>query len=221
MTRHLGSGGKEMEHIDIYCERTGPAFWAEPVNALTNLAFFVAAWALWRLARREGALDAGAGLLILLLVAIGAGSFAFHTLATRPAMLADVIPILLFQLAWLWLYGRRVVGWDRLVTAMMLAGYLALSMLMAGLPPVLNGSLGYLPALVILLAIGAWHARAERPGRHDLLAAGGVLAVSLTLRTVDQAVCPAFPLGTHFLWHLLNGLVLYLAARPVVLARRG
>lgn len=207
--------------IDIYCERTGPGLWAEPVNALTNLAFFVAAWALWRLARREGALDAGAGLLILILAAIGAGSFAFHTLATRAAMLADVLPILVFQLAWLWLYARRIVGWDRLVSVMMLAGYLALSMLMAGLPPVLNGSLGYLPALLILLAIGAWHARAARPGRHDLLAAGGVLAISLTFRTVDQAVCPGFSLGTHFLWHLLNGLVLYLAARPVVLARRG
>lgn len=25
--------------IDHYCERTGPGLWAEPVNALTNLAF--------------------------------------------------------------------------------------------------------------------------------------------------------------------------------------
>ena len=72
-------------------------------------------------------------------------------------------------------------------------------------------------ALAVVLAIGAWHAQAARPGRHDLLAAGAVLAVSLTFRTVDPAVCPAFPLGTHFLWHLLNGLVLYLAARPLVL----
>ena len=28
--------------IDIYCERLGPGFWAEPVNALSNGAFLVA-----------------------------------------------------------------------------------------------------------------------------------------------------------------------------------
>lgn len=205
--------------IDVYCERTGRAFWAEPVNALTNLAFLVAALAMWRLARREGTLSPGTGLLIAVTVAIGLGSFAFHTLATFEAMLADVIPILIFHLVWLWLYARKVIGWERMTTALAVAGYLALSLTVARLPPLLNGSIGYLPALAIILALGAWHARAGRAGRYDLLAAGGVLALSLTFRTVDQAVCPALPLGTHFLWHLLNGAVLYLAARPILLRR--
>ena len=201
--------------VNAYCERTDASYWSEPVNALTNLAFLVAAWALWRLARRRGALDGGAWALILIVAAIGAGSFAFHTLATRTAMLADVIPILIFQLAWLWLYLRRLVGWDGLTAALPVGGYLALTFLMAAAP--LGGSAMYLPALVVLLVIGAWHARAARPGRFDLIAAGGVLAVSLGFRTIDQQICPGFPLGTHFLWHLLNGLVLYLAARPILL----
>jgi hypothetical protein len=43
--------------------------------------------------------------------------------------------------------------------------------------------------------------------------------VSLVFRSIDMAVCDAMPLGTHFLWHSLNGLALYLllraaAARP-------
>jgi hypothetical protein len=41
----------------------------------------------------------------------------------------------------------------------------------------------------------------------------GIFSLSLVLRTVDAAICPAFPLGTHFIWHLLNGLVLYLGMR--------
>ena len=28
--------------IDLYCERLGPSFWAERVNALTNIAFILA-----------------------------------------------------------------------------------------------------------------------------------------------------------------------------------
>jgi hypothetical protein len=33
--------------VDIYCERIDPGFWAEPVNALTNLAFLLAAAFVW------------------------------------------------------------------------------------------------------------------------------------------------------------------------------
>ncbi|MFT7390517.1 MAG: hypothetical protein ACI9ZH_000740, partial [Paracoccaceae bacterium] len=32
-----------MQAIDAYCERLGPQFWAEPVNAATNLAFLIGA----------------------------------------------------------------------------------------------------------------------------------------------------------------------------------
>jgi hypothetical protein len=43
-----------------------------------------------------------------------------------------------------------------------------------------------------------------------MFAAAGTLAVSLTFRSIDMTVCDALPLGTHFLWHSLNGLALYL-----------
>ena len=32
-----------MQAIDGYCERTGPEYWSEPVNAVTNAAFLIAA----------------------------------------------------------------------------------------------------------------------------------------------------------------------------------
>jgi hypothetical protein len=39
------------------------------------------------------------------------------------------------------------------------------------------------------------------------LSATGVFCVSLIFRAIDPAVCPSFPIGTHFLWHVLNGLM--------------
>ncbi len=33
--------------VDAYCERTGPDYWSEPLNALTNLAFLLAALWVW------------------------------------------------------------------------------------------------------------------------------------------------------------------------------
>jgi hypothetical protein len=47
-----------------------------------------------------------------------------------------------------------------------------------------------------------------------------VLVVSITARTIDMAVCAAFPLGTHFLWHLLNALTLYILIIAMMRAGR-
>src|SRR5262249_56286423 len=82
--------------IDRYCERTDASFWAEPANALTNAAFLIAAAAAFWLWRRAGSRDWPVLALIIVVVAVGIGSFAFHTLATRGAVLAHVIPLAIF-----------------------------------------------------------------------------------------------------------------------------
>jgi hypothetical protein len=82
----------------LYCERAEPGLFAEPLNALTNVAFFVAAWAAWSLARRSRTAPADIGLLIALSIVIGIGSTLFHTFAAVWARVLDEVPILLFQL---------------------------------------------------------------------------------------------------------------------------
>ncbi|MCD8494126.1 MAG: ceramidase domain-containing protein [Alphaproteobacteria bacterium] len=101
------------EFIDIYCERLGPGLWAEPLNALTNAAFFIAAVLAYLLARKENKLDWRSGILIGLVAIIGTGSTLFHTIATFWAMLTDSIPILIYQIVFIALYARRVMGWEQ------------------------------------------------------------------------------------------------------------
>ena len=81
-----------------YCERIDGSFWAEPLNAVTNAAFLVAALAGFWLWRRQGGRDAVTLVLIELVFAIGIGSFLFHTVPNRWTLLADVVPIQLFAL---------------------------------------------------------------------------------------------------------------------------
>ena len=45
-----------------------------------------------------------------------------------------------------------------------------------------------------------------------------LFAISLFFRTIDRAICPAFPLGAHVLWHLLNACVLWLLLRAAIVA---
>ena len=202
--------------IDLYCERVGPSFWAEPVNALTNVAFFVAAWAAFRLWQREGKGDRAILALILVVAAVGLGSLAFHTRATRGAMLLDVVPIGVFIYGYILLALRRFLALSWPVALGLLAGFIALSSGLAVWVPrtVLDGSAGYFPALAVLFVFG-WAMRGRAVGR-ALLVAGGVFGVSLVLRIVDLPLCGAFPLGTHFLWHILNAVVLYAVLRGAI-----
>jgi hypothetical protein len=208
------------QQIDIYCERMGPEFWAEPVNAVTNAAFLIAAAWVFVVLRREGRLEAGTGLLLGLLTAIGIGSFLFHTVATRWAALADVLPIMLFILAYLALTMRRGFAlnwwWAGGITLAFLPASFAVSSAVGQLAGgALGGSSGYVPALLALLIAGGWLvARGVREGQW-LLAAAAVFVASITLRTLDQPLCTATPFGTHFMWHVLNAVVLGLLIRAL------
>jgi hypothetical protein len=208
-----------LDYIDLYCERVGPGLLAEPVNAFTNAAMLAAAAILAWQAHRRRQLDRPIALLLALMVAIGIGSALFHTFATLWARVLDEVPILLFQLAYLWIYARRVIGTGRAASVCALGGFLAVALYARQFPHLLNGSLVYAPALVAMGILGVYHARTARPEPWALLVATGVLSIAVWARTADASVCERFPLGTHFLWHLAVALVLYLGMRGLLAVR--
>lgn len=202
--------------VDLYCERLDPSFWAEPLNALTNLAFLIAAAVALAQWRRAGDKDWPVLVLIGVTFAIGIGSFIFHTVATRGASLFDTIPIAVFIYGYLLLALRRLLDLPTPVALGVLAAFAVVGALEARLVPAgtLNGSHAYLPALAALVVVGLL-CQLPRPRRLLLLAAA-VLALSIVCRSIDRTVCAALPIGTHFLWHMLNGVVLYLALRAAL-----
>lgn len=200
--------------VNSYCERTDATYWSEPVNALTNAAFLLAAVVCWRRAARanEGAGDRPAQALCLTLAAIGVGSFLFHTHAQVWAMVADVVPIQVFILVYLALATVRFLAapwWAGVLAAAVFVPVSALAarLVAAAFGP-LDGSAGYVPVPLLILAYAALLSRRDRATARGLAAGALLLAVSLVFRTADSALCGAFPLGTHFLWHLLNAVML-------------
>ena len=195
--------------VDNYCERVDPSFWSEPVNAVTNAAFLIAA--LVMALRLRGAGLPLANLLVAILAAIGVGSFLFHTFAQPWAGLADTLPILLFILAYIFAASRDYLGLSPRMAGLTVAGfipYAAATVPLFSLIPGLGSSAGYAP-VPVLIAGYAWLLRRRAPATARGLAIGtGLLVLSLTARTIDEPLCAAFPLGTHFLWHILNGLML-------------
>jgi hypothetical protein len=206
--------------VDNYCERLGPGLWAEPLNAATNLAFIIGAWLMWRLARERGVLTGKAWLLIVLMATVGLGSGLFHTVATTLTEWLDIIPILVFQLTFLWLYFRDVIGLRSIYAGAILVVFLGAALAGETVQEVLNGSLTYAPALITLVILGIYHHRKKLEEPAVILIASGVFLLSLTFRTMDEAICSDLPIGTHFLWHICNAVLLYLVARAYVLNQR-
>ncbi|MFE6162217.1 ceramidase domain-containing protein [Streptomyces sp. NPDC056486] len=210
------------EHVDHYCERGSQAIWAEPVNALSNLSFIVAAWAIWRLLSLHPRSPRSIAFMAPLATLIGVGSFAFHTLATRWAQVLDVAPIGLFVLCYLasylrWFYG---LAWRRCllgVAAFIGCGAVFIVLVGSYVP---NRSGTYVPVLLLIVGLTAVLRSSRDSGRvrhwKEMLTAALVFAAALLSRTVDHQVCGAFSLGTHFLWHTFDGVLIYLASRALV-----
>ncbi|MGI9387633.1 MAG: ceramidase domain-containing protein, partial [Methyloligellaceae bacterium] len=191
------------DRIFSYCERgQDPALWAEPLNAASNLAFVVAAIAASvMLFRQPSASRSGDHFLLVFLVfAIGVGSFLFHVFANRWSVMADVIPITLFILVYFAFALNRYVGVPVGWTVVLTAAYMSVAQGVSTLKcrpglagdvigfgagsgqTCLNGSIGYVPALIALLLVGGILFVRRHAAASTLLLAGCVLAVSLIFR---------------------------------------
>lgn len=199
--------------VDAYCERMGPAFWAEPVNAVSNAAFVLAALWMWGRLRD---VPAGSGktlarTLCVILALIGIGSFLFHTYATRWAGVADVAPIAIYVLLYIYAANRHYWRLRPLWAAVATLGFLpyaALTIPLFSHLPLLGVSAAYMPVPVMILAY-AFALRGRLPTvARGLAIGGGLLLASLTFRSLDMPMCEAVPFGTHFMWHVLNGIML-------------
>lgn len=195
--------------IDAYCERTDASYWSEPVNAVTNAAFLIAAFVMWRRVRGQGLPLAMA--MVAILAIIGVGSYLFHTHATVWASTADVVPIALFILLYVFasnLHFWHMPVWLAVIGAIAFVPYAIL------LTPVFQRlhffeiSAVYWPVPLLIAAVAAGLARRAPATARGLWIGAAILVVSLAFRSLDRAVCETFPLGTHFMWHILNGVML-------------
>ena len=204
-------------YIDLYCERTASGFWNEPINAISNVAFLIAAWIAWRAFRGSDSRSMMDLVLIGLAGGIGVGSFLFHTFANGQTELLDVIPIWTFVAAYVGTVIFRLSGGNHMRTVRILVIVIlcvGVSMWATGGdvttddpagPDLLNGSLQYLPALVALWGFAIVTLVRGHSARTLAVTAAACFTVSLGFRTIDLMTCEATGIGTHFLWHVLNG----------------
>ena len=207
--------------IDLYCERTAHGFFNEPLNAVSNASFIAAAW--W--ASRQNVMGTKTPrvfwVLCVLAALIGFGSIAFHTVPSRFTQWLDVIPIWAFVVTYAmavthsgtgnrWRYTLSICAF---VIGLVFVLFFVTGDNLSASPPgaevrPYNGSLQYLPVVLVLLLFSVCAGVVNHRIKYHLWLATGLFVAALTFRTIDINVCSAFPVGTHFVWHLLDGVLI-------------
>ncbi len=216
-------------NIDLYCERLTPSFWAEPFNAISNISFIIAGIFALYTAKKLNKLDFSIQILSVLAIFIGIGSFLFHTFANTWSSFADVVPIwtfvALFVVIAIIKKKGKPIRTGGLITAMVAVMVGITWTTLSGSATqtqastdIFNGSMQYLPALIALwiFAIVSWKKQANI--KKYAVSSAIVFSVSLVARTLDLYLCTSFPIGTHFIWHLCNGLMVGLLLQGLIRA---
>ncbi len=229
----------------LFCERgTSVGLLAEPANLYSNIPFLFAGMAaLWmyhKLASRQKSADHV--LLIVLLLLTGLGSSVFHLFAVQGAELTHMFPLLVFMLVYMAFALNRfleVPPGSTFVLVAIFAGVSIAGLTMTcvfadfllqpawsrgdgGATSCLNGAAGYIPSLVALVLLSFFlHRRGHRASSTNWLAAG-LLLVSLAALGLDHLFCQqtlfrGHLVGTHFAWHILNALIMFLLVRSAML----
>jgi hypothetical protein len=195
------------QSIDIYCERLDVGIWAEPINAVTNFAFILAAIIMWIRCKNlvEGRV------LAFLLFSIGCGSFLFHTFAQTWAAILDVTPILIFILTYIYAANRRFLVWSKRMSITGVILFLPYQFLVVSILSsiqFLGSSAQYVPVAILIFFYSALLHKSKTNLSRELFVGATILSLSIFARTIDAPLCAIVVVGTHFIWHILNAIML-------------
>ena len=193
--------------IDIYCERLDIGIWAEPINAFTNVAFILAAIIMWLRCKNlvEGKI------LSFLLFSIGCGSFLFHTYAQTWAALLDVTAILIFILTYIFVANRRFLVWSKMVSLIGVIMFFPYQLFLVSILSNIQffgSSVQYIPVAILIFIYSGLLRKSEPNLSRGLFIGAAILCLSIISRTVDEPLCSILSVGTHFIWHILNAIML-------------
>ena len=193
--------------IDIYCERLDIGIWAEPINAVTNAVFILAAIFMWLRCKNlvEGRI------LSFILFSIGCGSFLFHTFAQTWAAILDVTAILTFILTYIFFANRRFLASSKMVSLIGVILFFPYQLLFASILSNIQffgSSVQYIPVAILIFIYSGLLRKSETNLSRGLFIGASILCLSIIFRTIDEPFCSISSLGTHFVWHILNAIML-------------
>lgn len=193
---------------------------AEPLNVASNLLILLTAAALARraVALRDSAIvPLSVRALIALIAVVAFASIVYHLAPMKWSWVLDVQSVHVFGLWFAACFARWMLGlpWRQALFAIPLFGIFGLTI--SEVVPDFGLDLArFLPAAIALGVLTVWLARRDDPAWRSFGGAAVVFALGLGFHHGDTALCGPIPTGTHFLWHLCSGVMLFLITRELL-----
>ncbi len=199
-----------------YCERTTADIFSEPLNSITNLAFVLISYLIFRKYKNyeNGIIFSG------LVFCIGLGSFLLHTIPSKITALIDVMFILFFIVFFLYILFRKVIKLP-IIYALLLSLaspfiYYYLGSSLKQNFSLIGDSSFYIVILSHLILIYFYLLIKNVNFNNYILIASIIFLISIFCRIIDKVYCDINLYGTHFLWHILNSLVLFYLVKFII-----
>lgn len=203
--------------LPVYCERSKLEFFVEPLNAISNIAFLFAGLGIYRLLIKNNLQQLEYKVLLILIFLIGPGSFLWHATRNSYTLPLDAIPTALSFTLIIYIFLSRLMG-NKLLALLIAALLLPTRFFISSfastdtISSLIRNAINAITFLVIIVWALKKYGKIALEGFGILL----VYLLAITMRGMDLQVCQAFPLGTHFLWHILNALAAYLAVKFII-----
>ena len=199
-----------------YCERTAADVLSEPLNSITNLAFVLISYLIFKKYKNHEYSLIFSGLIFC----IGLGSFLLHTIPSKITALIDVMFILFFIIFFLYILFQKIL---KLAITCALFLSLASPVLYYYLGSVLKenftlfGDSSFYIVIWLHLNLIYFYLLIKNANFNNfILVASIIFVISIFFRIIDKVYCDINLYGTHFLWHILNSLVLFYLVKFII-----
>lgn len=210
-----------LSHWYGICERHSLGWMGEPLNVLSSIAFMIVAVAIYRYYKREEDIQRrwiwDIHALTFITFIIGVNSVVFHAFPNPTTELLDTLAIVFFIIIYFWSVLFRIGRCNLFQASVCFVAFVGGShILVHQFPNALNDSIGYLSSMIALIIIAVHLHLKARPSSQYFMLAAITGICSLFCRAIDKEICPMLPIGTHFVWHVLNATLLYILLKQLV-----
>ncbi len=178
------------------------------LNQISNIAFIIGAIYTWYTWKQHNSNDYFSLLLIILVALIGLGSFIFHTFPSDKTIWIDLIPIQIFGLSYFAYIGTKYFEASNLkIFLALVTFFFARQYWIVYMPRgAIGGGITHIPTLLLLLSCSILLLSKYKKFSTMLLTAGTIYIIALITRAFDKQISLEFPIGAHWIWHILTAL---------------
>lgn len=202
----------------VYCERGDSLeFFAEPLNAISNLAFIFAGLGIYRLLTKNRIQQVEYKTVLILILLVGFGSFLWHATRNSFTLLLDAVPTALSFTLIIYILLSKLIA-NKLIALLIAALLLPTRFFISSfastdiISSLIRNAIIFTTILVLIVWSFKKYGRVALEGLSVL----AIYLLAISMRVMDLQTCPTFNIGTHFLWHILNALAVYLAVKFII-----